>query len=112
MSQNAPQPGEPFAAGGALKALEVAMRFVERLLHEVRSIDLGPQPAFDLRVSDTPQIIAAGGKELLAAGSISLPCAVHQVIESGRILDGHPSCPDFTVYEKSFARASLLFRVA
>src|SRR5262249_57482873 len=45
--EDALQPGKPFALGAAVKAIEAAIRFHHRLLHEVRGIRLRPQPAFD-----------------------------------------------------------------
>ena len=87
--QDPPQPGQQLAPRGPLKAAEVPMRFEQRLLHQVRGIDLGPQPALHLHAGHAPQVIATGGEELLSARAVSLPRQAHELVQCRRIFAAH-----------------------
>src|SRR6202043_1309118 len=59
LGENLFQPAEPFSFGAAAEIHQPAMRVHERLLNEIRGIDLGLQPTSHLRSRDYRQIIAA-----------------------------------------------------
>ena len=87
--QNFPQPGEPLLLGAALEAIEIAAGFEHRLLHQVRSVDLPPQPRFDLRSGDEAQVGAAQGKQPLPARGVTPPSPFDQHGELHRLSVTH-----------------------
>jgi hypothetical protein len=83
MRQDAPQPGEPFGLGRAVEARKILVGFEHGLLHQVRGIDLGAQPAFDLRAGDDADVIAAHAEQAVERLGIPLSRPREQAADRG-----------------------------
>ena len=87
--QDFAEPGEPFLLGAAVEPLEVAVGFQHRLLHQIRGVDLPPQPGFDLRSGDEAQVRAAQLEEPLPAFGVAPPRPFDQSRISHGIVVAH-----------------------
>ena len=89
VGQNLPQPGQPLLLAVPVEPVEIAVGLQHRLLHQVRGVDLPPQPGFDLRSGDKAQIRTAQGEEPVAALGVPLPGPFDQHGKDGRLAVAH-----------------------
>src|SRR5262249_58416443 len=80
-SKNASQPGQPFPLGGTAKAIETTISFQQGLLDEVGRIELGTQPAFDLRSGDDGHVVAANGKKAIQSRPVAAAGPGQQAVD-------------------------------
>ena len=78
--QDAAQPGQQFALMSTLERAEIAVRFQERLLHEIGRIDLGTQVAAELRLREDVQIVVIAAEQRLARCCIADATAFNQFV--------------------------------
>ena len=79
MTQNLPQPAEPFTFRAAAKACQPAMGVEHRLLDQVRGIDFGLQPAPDFSPGDNRQIVSARCEKPVAGCGIAVASLLEEL---------------------------------